>query len=238
MWNYMGWDNASTVAREVENPPVTYPRAMLFAAALVALAYVIPLAAMAYAGMPLDKFTTGAWADAGGVLAGPWLALAIVAGGALSGIGMFNALTLSYSRLPMVLAEEGMLPHWLASRNKHHAPAAAILACGLAWALALGFSYERLISIDLILYGSSLILEFIALLILRVREPNLPRPFRMGSFRTALALSSMPIALVLYAIYASKSERLAGIPAPLFGALTATSGIAFYYASKHWWSNK
>ena len=52
MWNYMGWDNASTVAREVENPPVTYPRAMFIAAALVAVAYIIPLGAMAYAGMP------------------------------------------------------------------------------------------------------------------------------------------------------------------------------------------
>jgi amino acid transporter len=237
MWNYMGWDNASTVAREVEDPPATYPRAMLAAGALVALTYILPLAAMAYAGMPLERFTTGAWADAGGVLAGPhagpWLPVAIVAGGALSSIGMFNALTLSYSRLPMVLAEEGMLPHWLAIRNQRHAPAAAILACGLAWALALGFSYERLISIDLILYGSSLILEFMALLILRIREPHLPRPFQMGTFPAALALSAMPIALVLYAIYASRTEHLAGIPAPLFGALTASAGIASYHASKH-----
>jgi len=25
MWNYMGWDNASTVAQEVENPQRSYP---------------------------------------------------------------------------------------------------------------------------------------------------------------------------------------------------------------------
>ena len=30
MWNYMGWDNASTVAQEVEDPQRTYPRAMLY----------------------------------------------------------------------------------------------------------------------------------------------------------------------------------------------------------------
>ncbi len=29
MWNYMGWDNASTIAQEVENPQRDYPRAML-----------------------------------------------------------------------------------------------------------------------------------------------------------------------------------------------------------------
>jgi amino acid transporter len=236
MWNYMGWDNASTVAREVENPPVTYPRAMLIAVALVALAYVIPLGAMAYAGMPLEQFTTGAWADAGGVLAGPWLTAAIVFGGALSGLGMFNALTLSYARLPMVLAEEGMLPHVLSRRNKYHAPGVAIVACGICWALALGFSYERLISIDLMLYGSSLVLEFIALIVLRVREPQMERPFRMGSFPVALLLSSIPVGLVIYAIWASRDERLAGMPAPLFGLLTASGGVLCYFASKRWWS--
>src|SRR6266568_4434650 len=37
MWNYMGWDNASTIAAEVERPQRTYPRAMLAAVAIVAL---------------------------------------------------------------------------------------------------------------------------------------------------------------------------------------------------------
>ncbi len=236
MWNYMGWDNASTVAREVENPPVTYPRAMLIAVGLVALAYILPLGAMAYAGMPLERFTTGAWADAGGVLAGPRLTAAIVFGGALSGLGMFNALTLSYARLPMVLAEQGMLPRVLARRNRYHAPGIAILACGVAWALALGFSYERLISIDLMLYGSSLVLEFVALLVLRVREPEMTRPFRMGRLPFAVLLSSLPVGLVVYAIWTTRAEKLAGLPAPLFGALTASGGMLGYYASRRWWS--
>src|SRR5213080_5188079 len=44
MWNYMGWDNASTIATEVERPQRTYPRAMLAAVALVTLTYVMPVA--------------------------------------------------------------------------------------------------------------------------------------------------------------------------------------------------
>jgi len=47
MWNYMGWDNASTVAQEVENPQRNYPRAMVCAALLVAVTYILPLAALA-----------------------------------------------------------------------------------------------------------------------------------------------------------------------------------------------
>ena len=37
MWNYMGWDNASTIAAEVEKPQRTYPRAMLAAVVIVAV---------------------------------------------------------------------------------------------------------------------------------------------------------------------------------------------------------
>jgi len=61
MWNYMGWDNASTVAQEVENPQRNYPRAMFGATALVAVTYILPPAAMAFAGLSSAGFTTGDW---------------------------------------------------------------------------------------------------------------------------------------------------------------------------------
>jgi amino acid transporter len=54
MWNYMGWDNASTVAQDVENPQRTYPRAMIASTALVAVTYILPLAAMALAGLSVQ----------------------------------------------------------------------------------------------------------------------------------------------------------------------------------------
>jgi amino acid permease len=42
MWNYMGWDNASTIAQEVDDPQRNYPRTMLLAAVLVAVTYILP----------------------------------------------------------------------------------------------------------------------------------------------------------------------------------------------------
>jgi amino acid transporter len=124
-----------------------------------ALSYILPLSAIAAAGIPVDQFTTGSWTDAARLLAGPWLAVAVVIGGIINGVGMFNALTLSYTRLPVVMAEDRMMPSALARRNRRRSPWVAILLCGLGWALALGFTYERLISIDLILYGASLVLK-------------------------------------------------------------------------------
>src|SRR5947209_10505930 len=72
MWNYMGWDNASTVAGEVRDPQRTYPRAMLTAVASVALSYILPVAAMRLTGASPELFSTGSWADLGGLVVGPW----------------------------------------------------------------------------------------------------------------------------------------------------------------------
>jgi amino acid transporter len=219
MWNYMGWDNASTVAQEVENPQRNYPRAMVGASALVAVTYVLPIAAMALSGMTFENFATGDWVNAVTSVGGRWLGLAVVAGGAISGIGMFNALVMSYTRVPMVMAEDGMLPRFVARRNSRNVPWVSVLLCGIAWALALSLPFERLISIDLILYGSSLLLEFVALIVLRVREPNLERPFKAGNLAVACALCIGPAALIGYAIWASRDEKIMGSTSALLFAV-------------------
>ena len=61
MWNYMGWDNASTIATEVERPQRTYPRAMLAAVALVSLTYIVPVGAMWMTGLAPSAWETGSW---------------------------------------------------------------------------------------------------------------------------------------------------------------------------------
>jgi amino acid transporter len=238
LWNYMGWDNASTVAQEVSDPQRTYPRAMALSTLAVALSYLLPVAALAMAGFSPAGFTTGSWTDTARALGGPWLGVAVVIGGTLSGLGMFNSLTLSYTRLPLSLAEDGLLPSWLAVKNRRSVPVWAVAACGVGWALALRFTFERLISIDLILYGASLILEFVALVVLRFREPDLPRPFRAGNLAMAIAIGAGPTAMILFAIYAARDERLAGMPALLFALLVAGVGPCTYWLSGKLWGGR
>jgi amino acid transporter len=234
LWNYMGWDNASTVAQEVEAPQRNYPRAMLLAAALVALTYIVPLAAVAVAGIPAGQFSTGAWTDAARSIGGSgWLgaglAFAVVLGGMVNGAGMFNALMLSYARVPYAMAKDGLLPRLLTRNTRAGVPWASVLVCGVAWALALRLSFERLISIDLVLYGASLLLEFVALVALRIREPNLPRPFRIpGGLAAAIAAGVGPALLIAFALYAARDERVGPLPALLFAALVAAAGPLAY----------
>jgi len=232
MWNYMGWDNASTVAQEVENPQRNYPRAMIAATALVAVTYILPLAAMAVAGLSPSSFSTGDWTTSARAIGGPILGIAVVAGGAITGIGMFNALVMSYTRLPMAMAEEGMLPRVVAKRNSRGVPWVSVVLCGLAWGLALKLPFERLISIDLILYGTSLLLEFVALAVLRIREPRLERPFKAGNLSVACLLGTGPAALIGYALYASRDEKIVGTTsALLFACGVGLLGPLLYWAT-------
>ena len=170
---------------------------------------------MALAGLSVDSFSTGDWTTAARAIGGPLLGLAVVAGGAITGVGMFNALVMSYTRLPMAMAEDGMLPLVVARRNSRGVPWVSVLLCGLAWALALKLPFERLISIDLILYGSSLLLEFVALVVLRIREPRLERPFKAGNLAVACLLGVGPAALIGYALYASRDEKIVGTTSAL-----------------------
>jgi amino acid transporter len=185
---------------------------------------------MALAGLSSGSFSTGDWAMAARFLGGRWLGTAIVIAGCITGVGMFNALAMSYTRLPMAMAEDGMLPRVLARRNRRNVPWVSVIFCGIAWGLALNLPFERLISIDLVLYGSSLLLEFVALAVLRVREPELERPFRAGNFAFACLLGVGPAVLIGYALYVSRGEKLIGsLSALAFASVVGLCGPLLYW---------
>jgi len=234
MWNYMGWDNASTIATEVERPQRTYPRAMLVAVCIVCLTYVLPFAAMWMTGLPASAWETGAWADVAQLMGGPVLRIALVAGGMMSGFGMFNALVMSYSRLPLAMAQDGMLPKVFGKLHpKSRAPWVAILALAVGWGLALNLGFERLITMDIMIYGVSLTLEFVALICLRIREPELKRPFRVpGGMFGAIAVGIPPVLLLGFAIIRSQSETVLGMSSFAFGLILMSAGVVAYLINR------
>jgi amino acid transporter len=240
MWNYMGWDNASTIAQEVERPQRTYPKAMIAAVILVSLTYVLPFVAVYFTGTPASSFSSeGSWATVAGALGGKilgfeWLRFFIVLGGMMSAFGMFNALVMSYSRLPLAMAWDGMLPKIFGKTNKRtNAPWVAILICAACWGLCLGLGFSRLITLDIMLYGSSLALEFVTLVVLRIREPNLKRGFKVPGGLTGVVLAGVfPIALLSLALVKSESETVLGMNGLLFGVIIILAGFAVYWATR------
>jgi len=231
MWNYMGWDNASTIATEVEKPQRTYPRAMLVAVCIVAATYVLPFAAMWITGLKATAWETGSWADIAGLLGGPLLRIGVVLGGLMSAFGMFNALVMSYSRLPLAMAQDGMLPAVFGKlQKKSRAPWVAIIALAIGWAMCLGLGFARLVTIDILLYGFSLGLEFIALAVLRFREPELKRPFRVpGGLFGAIAIGIPPMLLLGFSIFRSEHEQIWNMSSFAFGMILIAAGFVVYF---------
>jgi len=236
MWNYMGWDNASTIALEVERPQRTYPKAMIAAVILVSLTYVLPFAAVYLAGVPAAAFAgDGAWAQVAGLIGGTWhganwLGFLLVLGGMMSAFGMFNALVMSYSRLPLAMAQDGMLPKIFSrTHSKTRAPWVAIVVLAMGWALCLGLGFERLVTLDVILYGASLMLEFVTLVVLRIREPELKREFRVpGGLAGAVSVGVFPMLVLGLAMLHGDSETVLGMNALLFGLMIIGAGFVVY----------
>ena len=239
MWNYMGWDNSSTIADEVDRPQRTYPLAMFGAVILVAATYVIPIAAVAATGLDANAWGTGGWADVARAVfrngaAGAALAFAVTAAGMVGTAGTMNALTMSYSRLPAALAVDGFLPKAFARRNRRSdAPWVAILACSAVWAMCLGLTFVKLIVLDVLLTGLSILLEFAALVALRIREPNLPRPYRVpGSLVGAVAIGVPPAALLILTAVRSDIEPVGPINALELGAILIALGVVYFAARR------
>jgi amino acid transporter len=185
---------------------------------------------MRVTGISSDAFETGSWANIAKLVGGHCLSVAVVAGGTMSAFGMFNALVMSYSRLPLAMAQDGLLPRIFARTTRSSgAPWVAIIVLAAAWAMCLGLGFEKLVTLDILLYGGGLLLEFVALAMLRITEPELPRPYRVpGGVAGAFALV-IPVALLLgFSVVESRGETVFGMSALLFGTLLILAGFVAY----------
>jgi amino acid transporter len=233
MWNYMGWDNLSTIAGEVEAPQRTYSRAMFGAVILVVVSYLLPVAAVARAGIDPNSWTTGGWVDVAQIIGGETLAVAIGVAGLIGAIGSFSALMLSFTRLPLVMAQDGYLPRIFTRIDRKGAPWVAILVCAILWAICFPLGFEKSLILDVLLTGLSILLEFWALVALRVREPELKRPFRVpGGTAGAIALGVPPMALMIAAVVRNRAELVGSTNELAIGIGIIAAGVGLYFLSR------
>jgi amino acid transporter len=134
------------------------------------------------------------------------------------------------------MAANGMLPRVVAKKTRQTptgggVPWVSLLCCTVAWSLCLGFNFDKLIELDVTIYGLSLVLEFAALVVLRLRAPEMARPFRIpGGVGAAIALGAAPTALILYAIFASRHDQIGSIPAIWVGGGVVLAGPLVWLA--------
>lgn len=128
LWALLGFESASVVGDKVDNPTVTIPRAtiigtlatgLLYLIVCSAIALMLPAVEVARSDAPFALFVETYWGH------GP--AMWIAAFAAVSALGALNGWTLIQAEQPARLAQQGLLPAWLARENRHGTPAAALL---------------------------------------------------------------------------------------------------------------
>jgi ethanolamine permease len=215
IWLFLAIEGAAMAAEETENPQKSIPRAFMSAVlTLVFLAIGVMLATggvgdwrlFANLNDPLPQAMKAAVGANSG-----WLHMLVWIG--LFGLlASFNGIVLAYSRQIFALSRAGFLPKFLGAVNdKFQTPHAAIIAGGLVGVLAImGNSFEfdgqpltaSLITMSVLGAIIMYITSMLSLFVLRVKEPDLDRPYRAILYpifpAIALIFSFVCLATVFY----------------------------------------
>jgi amino acid transporter len=237
LWNYIGWDNASTVQGEVRDATRSYPRALAIALPLVIAGYLIPLLATLSA-TDWTTWTEGGWpaiALAAGGRLGPMLAAWLAIGGMVSAVSLFNALLLAYSRIPFVMAMDGLLPSALARTDARGTPRTAVLGAAVCYSLFMLLPFSGLVVADVLLYSLALMMELGSLVALRRKEPLLRGSFRIPVGTAGVAiLALLPMSVLLLVVGLSFLDGESGLPAVIgAGVAIALGPVAYALARAH-----
>lgn len=228
-WNLNFWDNASTLAGEVEQPQKTYPRALFSAGILTCLGYLIPLLA-ATGATPLDqeKWVDGYFADLAVIIAGNWLKIWIEIGAVLSVIGLYEAQLSSCAYQILGMADIGAVPRLFGSRSKwFNTPWVGILVSTLV-ALAVSYlNFADIISSVNFLYSLGMLLEFASFLRLRTKLPEANRPYKVPlPFAGLVIICLVPSGFLVYVMFVANKTVY------LLSALLTVLGILWYFFMK------
>jgi amino acid transporter len=223
MWNYSGWDTPSTCLGETRAPERAFRTALFMALPVIAAGYLLPMTAALASGADWTTWTTGELPKIARAVGGEWLGHAVGAGAVVSTAGLFMSLLLTNSRLPYVLARDGLMPASLAAVHpRFGTPWVAVVLSASFYAAFTVFSFKELIVLNVWLYSLSLLVELAAFVRLRVAEPAMARPWRVPGGRAgALAVAIVPALFALGAMAtAGWLNTAAGVMAALTGPIT------------------
>jgi len=201
MWNFIGWDNVTTYAAEVERPVHTYIKGIIIAFMITVSVYAFAVFAAQHTGVTATALRDQGFPVLGLLTAGHWLGVLLAIGGMASSLGIFSAVLLSVSRIPKVMADDNLMPAGLNKlHGKYGTPYISIIVCAAAVSLMVSWDLAGLVIIDIIIYGAGLILEFISLVIFRIKEPGMERPFKIPlGVKGLCCMLLLPVAIYVIA---------------------------------------
>lgn len=218
---FTGFESIAVAAAEMENPQKNLPRATIITIFVVAAIYVLLLAvAIGIMGYELAD-TTAPVQEAFGRLAGSF-GTAVIAAGTLISIGSLcigSSFVTPHSCL--ALAEQKMLPQFIAARNRYGAPYwAIIISTVIAALIAYTGSFTYLASISVVSRFSQYIPTCLSIPVFRKKMPDAPRAFKIPGGPV------IPVVAVLVSVWLLAQATMQQLVMGLGAAFIA---VPFYY---------
>jgi len=226
MWAYNGFNDLGDLGEEILQPQKNIPRAILLGLAAVGglylMANVTYFRALSFTSAAASQHIAS---DVVQSFAGPrgaaWLTVAM----ALSALGALHVVVLTGARIPYAMARDGVFFRF--AERVHpasHAPSGSLIFLGsIAALLALSGTFEELYSLFVFAVWIFFALTAIALLRLRRKEPDLPRPYRVWGYPWT------PLIFLLAAIALTINLWMVRPVRSSLGLVVILAGIPFFY---------
>jgi amino acid transporter len=234
-WNINYWDSVSCFATEVDDPGKTYPKAMLLAVLLVGVSTFFPVLICTGASEGhYSKWKDGYFTALGVEIGGPWLGLWLMFAACITNVGTFEAEMSSDAWQVAGMADRGIIPKFMGTRNAHGTPTYGILLSASGVLVLCWLSFAEVIEMLNILYCIAQLQEFSAFIYLRYKYPDLPRPFRIP-----LGTVGVSVMLAVPALFAGViiaiSSRQAFVTAIIVVVLGVCMRFFMEYMKEHKW---
>ncbi|WP_413627970.1 amino acid permease [Fructilactobacillus vespulae] len=183
MFAYEGWINIGDIAGEMKHPKKDIPKAVVFGLTFIMIIYVLvnwiflknmPIAAIAG--------NTNTAAEVAGKLFGDFGGKLVTIGILVSVFGTINGYTMTGARIPYALANNNLLPfsQHFKKLNRASAPyVASLFILTIAIIMILLGSFDILTDMLVFVMWIFNCLLFLALFVLRKKEPDLDRPYKV-----------------------------------------------------------
>jgi basic amino acid/polyamine antiporter, APA family len=206
-YDYWGYYNVCFLGGEVRDPGRTIPRAVLLSILLVGCLYVV-MNVSVLGVLPWRELERAHQAHAGlatialfmARIHGAWAANLVTALVLWTAFASVFALLLGYSRVPYAAALDGNYFRAFARVHpRHRFPTVSLLALGAVAAACCFLSLADVIAaLVVIRIALQFLVQAIGVIVLRIRRPDLPRPFRMWLFPLPAILASLGFVFILF----------------------------------------
>jgi amino acid transporter len=219
-YDYWGYYNVCFLGGEIRNPGRTIPRAVLISIAVVAVLY-IAMNLSVLGVIPAQGMGRTVVAEMVARTLGPGAAVVIACLIMWTAFSSVFALLMGYSRLPYAAALDGNYFRVFAHLHpKRNFPDFSLLALGAVSAI---FCFLRLAQVIAALVVIRIVLQYllqqVGVMVLRVRRPDLPRPFRIWLYPLPPLMALAGFLFILFSRAQGMRDLLYALEIALAGSI-------------------